>query len=104
MFNGPWGNRNLFKALSHSVQHFFRTRHAPYPVERTLLVSGVLDAAMWSRELNGCRINTPNLEWSYAARDFSAFRETGASWQVLTRETPEEKVFEPGDEDLVKPR
>ena len=104
MFNGPWGNRNLFKALSHSVQHFFRTGCAPYPVERTLLVSGVLDAAMWSHELKGCRINTPNLEWSYSPTDFSAFRETGATWQVLTRETPEKKGFEPGDEDLVKPR
>lgn len=103
LFNGPWGNRNLFKALSHSIQHFFRTSRSPYPVERTLLVSGVLDAAMWSRELNGCRINTPNLEWSYSPTDFAKFRETGASWQVLTRETAEEKTFEPGDEDLAKP-
>ncbi len=97
VFNGPWGNRNFFKALSHSAQHFFRERRAPYPVERTLLASGVLDAAMWSRELNGQRICTPNLEWSYSPTDFSAFRESGASWQVLTRDTPEVKVFEPGD-------
>ncbi|TXT23301.1 MAG: hypothetical protein FD138_3293 [Planctomycetota bacterium] len=69
-----------------------------------MLVSGVLDAAMWSHELKGRRINTPNLEWSYSPTDFSTFRETGASWQVLTRDTPEEKGFEPGDEDLVKPR
>ncbi len=101
IYNGPWGNRNLFKALSHSMQHFFRTGHSPYPIERTLLVSGVLDAAMWSHELKGCRINTPNLEWSYSPRDFSAFRESGASWQVLTRDTPEVKGFEPGDAQLM---
>lgn len=99
IYNGPWGNRNLFKALAHAIQHFFRTGKAPYPVERTLLVSGVLDAAMWSKELSGWRIDTPNLRLPYAARDFSAFRETGASWRVLTSETPEKKGFEPGDEE-----
>lgn len=104
LFNGPWGNRNLFKALSHSIQHFFRTGTAPYPVERTLQVSGILDAAMWSKEWNGCPIHTPNLAWPYAPRDFSAFRETGASWKVLSPETVENKVFEPGDEDLLPKR
>ena len=104
IFNGPWGNRNFFKALSHSAQHFFRERRTPYPVERTLLASGVLDAAMWSRELNGQRICTPNLEWSYSPTDFSAFRESGASWRVLTRDTPEGKTFDPGDESLLRPR
>src|SRR5207249_4065634 len=102
LFNGPWGNRNLFKALSHAVQHFFRERRTPYPVERTLLVSGALDAAMLSRELNGCRINTPNLHFTYRAENFSTFRETGESWKLLTRETPEEKTFAPGDEELFK--
>jgi hypothetical protein len=104
MFNGPWGNRNLFKALSHAAQDFFRERRAPYPVERTLLASGVLDAAMWSHELNGHPICTPNLEWSYSPRDFTAFRETGASWQVLTRDTPEVKTFDPGDEAVIRQR
>jgi hypothetical protein len=102
-FNGPWGNRNLFKALSHAIQHFFRSGCAPYPVERTLLVSGVLEGAMWSRELGGCRINTPNLSWNYPAQDFASFRETGASWKVLTHATPEVTSFDPGDAALMKP-
>jgi hypothetical protein len=102
-FNGPWGNRNLFKALAHAIQQFFRSGRAPYPVERTLLVSGVLDAAMWSRELAGCRINTPNLSWSYVAQDFTPFRETGASWKILTPATPEVTQFEPGDATLKEP-
>ena len=73
-YPGPWQNRSLFKALAHAIQHHFRTGKAPSPVERTLLVSGVLDASMHSRAKAGEVIRTPHLEFSYAARDFTAMR------------------------------
>lgn len=79
---GPWNNRALFMALSHAIQHCFRERQAPYPVERTLLASGMLEAAMQSRA-QGRRLRTQNLEFAYEARDFRAFREMGASWKEL---------------------
>jgi hypothetical protein len=85
---GPWQNRCLFKALAHAIQHHFRTGKPPYPVERTLLVSGVLDAAMHSRA-EGAALKTPQLEFGYAARDFTAMRETGASWKVVTDALPQ---------------
>ncbi len=43
---GPWQNRNLFKGLSHAIQIFFREKKSPYPVERTLLTTGILSASM----------------------------------------------------------
>lgn len=81
---GPWGNRNLFMALSHAIQHLFRTREAPYPVERTLLASGVLDAALHSRA-EGRPLATRHLELDYRPRDFRPFRELGASWPLLEK-------------------
>src|SRR5439155_13315208 len=63
---GPWQNRNLFKALSHAIQTFFRDRRAPYPVERTLLVTGILDAEMESRFQGGKPMDTPQLDIRYA--------------------------------------
>ena len=84
---GPWQNRCLFKALSHAIQHHFRTGKAPYPVERTLLVSGILDAAMHARA-EGKAKKTPHLEFRYEARDFTAMREMGASWKIVTEATP----------------
>ncbi len=95
--NGPWGNRNLFKALSHAVQSLIINRRSPYPVERTLLVTGALDAAMTSRELGGAAVSTPQLQFCYHPTDFRSFRENGESWKVITSETPEKKTFEPGD-------
>jgi hypothetical protein len=88
-YTGPWGNRNLFAALSHAVQHFFRRRRPPYPVERTLLTTGVLEAAMRSRAEGGRALATPHLHLAYPAADFRPFREMGASWQILTERAPE---------------
>lgn len=79
---GPWGNRNLFMALSHAIQHCFKTGQVPYPVERTLLASGVLDAAMRSRA-EGRRIRTQHLELAYEGRDSRSMREMGASWPIV---------------------
>ena len=84
LFNGPWGNLNLFSALTNAIVHFFKTGKSPYPVERTLLVSGILDAAMHSHQAGGKPIGTPHLEFDYQPQDFAPFREDGASWRVIT--------------------
>ncbi|HEX5472556.1 MAG TPA: hypothetical protein VFW73_11750, partial [Lacipirellulaceae bacterium] len=95
LYTGPWNNRNLFKALSHAIQTHFREHRAPYPVERTLLVTGALDAAMDSRQAGGAPIDTPQLQFAYKPRDYRAMRETGGSWQIITDETPETRGIEP---------
>ena len=89
---GPWGNRCLFMALSHAIQHFFVTRVAPYPIERTLLTTGALEAAIRSHAENR-RLETPNLHIAYAPRDYRAMREMGESWQVLTENSKETQGF-----------
>ncbi len=92
---GPWQNRNLFKALSHAIQTHFREKKAPYPIERTLLTTGILDAAMDSR-VAGCKlVETPQLEFAYTPLDFRAMREMGASWKIITEETPEHEGIKP---------
>jgi len=89
---GPWRNRCLFMALAHAIQHFVVTRVAPYPVERTLLATGVLEAAVRSRAGRE-RIATPHLNITYEPRDFRVLREMGESWKILTEETKETEGF-----------
>ena len=86
---GPWNNRCLFKALSHAIQHHFVYGKAPYPPERTLLATGVLEASMKSRSQSGETIATPHLEFDYDCPDFTRMRESGASWKILKEDTPQ---------------
>ena len=91
---GPWNNRNLFKALSHAIQTHFRERRTPYPVERTLLVTGILDAEADSRFQGGKPMDTPQLAIAYRPRDYRKMREMGASWKIITEDIPEPKGIE----------
>lgn len=93
---GPWQNRNLFKALSHAIQDHFVKGRTPYPVERTLMVSGILDATMKSQHL-GTRVETPDLNFSYQARDYDAMRENGDSWKIITADSPQPPGIDSAD-------
>ena len=77
---GPWQNRNLFKALSHAVQIFLREK-SPYPIERTLLTTGILAAEMDSHFDKGRPIETPWLDIAYKPVDFRRCREMGETWK-----------------------
>mgnify|MGYP000868148680 CR=1 FL=1 len=95
---GPWQNRNLFKALSHAIQTHFREKRAPYPVERTLLTTGILDAAMDSRVEGSRVVETPQLLFRYRPRDYRRMREMGASWKLITEDRPEPQGITYGGE------
>jgi hypothetical protein len=64
---------NFFNPLVLRIEDFFRTRKPPYPVERTLLTGGILDAACQSRIEKSRRIETPEL----AAIDYRAPADSG---------------------------
>lgn len=97
-FPGPWGNRNLFRAFSNAIQYLFVHQQEPYPCERTLLMTGVLDAAMHSYfEKGQALMKTPQLEFSYKPKNFNQFREMGESWKVITKDMPLPRDFVEGD-------
>ncbi len=60
--NGPGAN---FGYLCRNIQRFFQTGVAPYPPERTLLTTGVIDAVMNSRHEGHKVIDTPYLDIVY---------------------------------------
>jgi len=66
-----------FSYLGLNIQEMFLTGQPQYPVERTLLVSGGLDALMDSRHQGHIRLETPHLDVQYQAPENMPIRPTG---------------------------
>ena len=80
-----WRNRpdnRSFDCLILRIEEMFQTGKAPYPVERTLLVSGILDFVLESRVRGHARLATPQLHISYqvAQRSFHCTGEPPEPW------------------------
>lgn len=86
--DGPGAN---FGYLSRNIQRFLQTGIAPYPAERTLLTTGVIDAVMNSRFEGGQRLDTPWLDVTYQPPEKPPERPTGAapSGPCVDRECPD---------------
>lgn len=70
-----------FAYLVHAIDHTIHSRKPAYPVERTLLTTGILDRVMHSLANGGEKLATPELaisyssgDWPYANRDDSTLR------------------------------
>jgi len=66
-FLTPTPNVTYSACLVSKIEEMFETGRAPYPVERTLLVSGVLESILTSRIQGHERLETPHLGVQYQA-------------------------------------
>ena len=57
----PKPSRDHFSFLCNHIEFLFRSGKPSYPVERTLLTTGILEALHDSRQAGGGRIETPHL-------------------------------------------
>ncbi len=71
---GPYAH---FSYLCRNVQQFFATGQAPYPLERTLLTTGLIDAGMNSRYEEQRLVETPYLNIAYESYDELPIRPLG---------------------------
>jgi hypothetical protein len=66
-FLSPDPNVTYSACLAHGIEKMFESGVAPYPVERTLLVSGVLESCLTSKVRGHERLETPHLAVAYRA-------------------------------------
>jgi hypothetical protein len=62
-----------FSGLTHYIEELIATGKAPYPVERTLLTTGTLEACIDSAFRGHVRLETPHLEVAYRAVERSLY-------------------------------
>jgi len=61
----PVPNVTYSACLVSKIEQMFMTRRAPYPIERTLLTSGILESCLTSKKQNQQRLETPHLAVTY---------------------------------------
>jgi len=66
-FLSPTPNVTYSACLVSKIEEMFATGKAPYPVDRTLIVSGILEACLTSRFQGQKRLETPHLAVRYHA-------------------------------------
>jgi hypothetical protein len=66
-----------FSYLSLNIEEMFVTGRPTYPLERTLLTSGILEAALDSRYQGHIRLKTPHLDVTYTSYEMIPWRPMG---------------------------
>ncbi len=61
----PVPNVTYSACLVQKIEEMFMTRRAPYPIERTLLTSGILESCLESKKQGSVRLETPALSVTY---------------------------------------
>jgi hypothetical protein len=75
----PAPGAKYFDCLTANIEKLFETGKTPYPLERTLLTTGVLAACMDSHYRRGTSVETPELEIRYTAPPDSGFVRGGVA-------------------------
>jgi hypothetical protein len=72
----PDPNVTYSACLMHKAEQMFETGVASYPVDRTLLVSGILESCLASKLQNQARLETPHLAVAYKPPQKSQFAQS----------------------------
>jgi hypothetical protein len=73
MYLHPRNLCNFFSPLCYAAEQMFLTGHPTYPVERTLLTTGLTEAGVESLHQGQKRLETPHLNVAYSPMDHSTF-------------------------------